>query len=150
MLLKNLEYWVLSQIALEAGLIIMVFFFLIRLRSLGRLLAASRTQEQQALAEMGGLAARISELDQQRAALEEHLAQLSHRANGLQGQLALGEPGRRISASYGSHGDRGLSLRAQVEGLARQGFSPDDIARHLGLNLAEVKVALDLARVQLR
>ena len=144
MQLKNLEIWVLLQMAMEVGLAVLLGFSLVKIRSLSRSLAAARTQEQQALMNMESLAVRVADLETHRAGLEELLAQVNRQAGIWKSQLALMESGRWAPERFSSPKDRGPSLRAEVESLARQGFAPDDIARHLGLNPSEVKVALDL------
>lgn len=144
-----MEYWVLGQMGLELLLIFLIVFFLFKLRAVSRMMAASspgsRSEEGE---ETARLTAALATLEEQRTALEDLMGELAKRASYLQKQLTLMEANAQRHSTTAAMGDSGASLRAQVERLYRQGFPPEEIARRLQMNLAEVKVALDLLRVQ--
>lgn len=141
--LKNLEYWVVAQLALDLGLVLLVVIFICKLRSLGRPLRAG---EPEGAVDAGNI-----------AGLSHRMADLENRLKSWEGQLMNGAPPpaqffTRDAApvrdpSFSPGPDPGKSLRFQVEELAGRGMSPEEIARRLNLQLAEVQVALDLSRL---
>lgn len=141
--MKHLEYWLWGQIALEAVLVGVVAWYLLRLRHLSRSLSGLSGPENPAVAAVAALEERLT-------AVENRISQLEAAAPGLED--------RHLPASEASGGwpsgarspdpGRGASLRTQVEELSRQGLRPEEIARRLGLRPAEVKVALELARLR--
>ncbi len=147
--MKNMEYWLVAQMSLEAVLIGLVVFFLVRLRMWRQKLRESPKVESGLTEKIHHLAENQSLLEKRQQALEEMVQQLSLRV-GQGPKPNNGVVGSQGQKSYApsSPWESGLSLRAQVEALNRQGLSPEDIARRLRLNLAEVKVALDLCRVR--
>lgn len=141
--LQNLEYWVLAQMVLEFGLITLVMVFLWKLRSWGRQMAALQEERKTGEELARGLLAQIEE---KRQAVEELLARLEKQAAASEAAGKREAPLMEPPPPWES----GASLRAKVETLYRQGCSSEEIARRLQMNLAEVKVALDLSRVRLR
>ncbi len=145
--MQSLEYWLYAQIGLELVLAGAVGYFLVKSRSLSRRLASL------AAADPGG-AGKEEELAHKMAAWEKRLAAAEELIQALGTRLALlsaSPPSMRAaSEAHPRAAPRvsGASLRVQVEELFRQGLPPEEIARRLGLQLAEVKVALDLARVR--
>ncbi|MCL6622441.1 MAG: hypothetical protein K6T55_10100 [Syntrophobacterales bacterium] len=142
--MKHLEYWLWGQMGLEAVLVVVVAWYLLRLRHLSQ---ALRRLSGQVPPQAAGLAA----VDERLSALETRLSRLEAAAQALEDHLQVaseapaGWPaGPRKNPEPGS----GASLRTQVEDLSRQGLRPEEIARRLGLRPAEVKVALELARLR--
>ncbi|MBW1992649.1 MAG: hypothetical protein JRI59_11195 [Deltaproteobacteria bacterium] len=144
MLFKNLEYWVLVQLALDVGLLILVLVFLNKIRTLSRWLQDPHLGE--------GRAAGIPSLQQQIAALQHRLDNWGSppSGRGLNESAAADTPPNPEPASCRPDPGQRKSLRAQVEELARQGWPPEEIARHLRLQLAEVQLALDLSKMLAR
>jgi hypothetical protein len=54
-ILKNLEYWVLAQVALEVVLVLLLVFFLIKIRSMSKLLKIFQEDKRLATADLEGL-----------------------------------------------------------------------------------------------
>jgi hypothetical protein len=147
-ILKNLEYWVLAQVGLEVVLILLLVFFLMKIRAMGKLIGHAQEEDNLAAGRLKFLADQLAALETKRIALEESL--------GLLGEKALAmnptSPSRR-GAAPGYHGStlpqsNGGSLRLQVEDLHSQGFSSAEIAHRLGLHPTEVKMALELSRLK--
>jgi predicted nucleic acid-binding Zn-ribbon protein len=142
-----MEYWILIQIILEFGLIVLVAVSLWKIRSWYRRIMALQAERptREELARMAELAEDIGKRHQD---LEELLAHLEQKASAFKKQLSRAEsrpaPGPGLTSAW----ENGLSLRSQVETLHRQGCSTEEIARRLQLNLAEVKMALDLSRAR--
>jgi len=149
--LQTLEYWVLAQMVLELGLIALVAFFLLKIRSWYRRILALET-ERPSREEMAKMAELAGTLDEKRRHLEELLTLMDQKATALKSQLARSGAGSKAYAPADSPSpwESGESLRSQVENLYRQGCSTEEIARRLQLNLAEVKMALDLSRARPR
>ncbi len=145
---KYLEYWVLAQVGLEVGLTILVIFFLVRLKSLSQSLRESQPDKPGLSEEVARLTGQLVELEKKGAILQKMVEQLSTQAAVLNNQSDLMESQPQKRSSTRSSWENGTSLRFQVEALDRQGLTPEEIARRLRLNLAEVKVALDLSRVR--
>jgi len=148
--LNNMEYWVLAQVGLEVVLVLLLIFFLLRIRSMSKLLHDTQEEERSAASNLEKLSDQLVMLDRKRAALEETLGLLSAKASGLKEQNnpmtmrhGPSEPYNAISPKPG-----GSSLRLQVEDLHLQGLSLTEISRRLGLHPTEVKMALDLARLK--
>jgi DNA-directed RNA polymerase specialized sigma24 family protein len=146
--LNNLEYWVLAQVGLEVVLILLLTFFLLKMRSMSKLLKDSQEEERSAAGNLERLSAQLNLLETKRVSLEETLGLLSKKASTLKEQ----DSSMRLAASESynsvSPKPRGASLRLQVEDLHLQGFSSAEIAHRLGLHPSEVKMALDLARLK--
>jgi hypothetical protein len=142
--LKSLEYWVLAQLILDLGLFLLVIFFVWKLRALGCLLHPSHPAGANLVAEIAGVSQKL-------AALEQRVAtwggQPSAEMPGLAQQITRGDAQDREPPSFPPQIDSGKSLRAQVADLAGRGLSPEEIARQLRLQLAEVRVAMDLSRL---
>ena len=151
MSLKSLEYWVLVQMFLELGLIALVVVSLWKIRSWYREIMALQA-EKPSREEIAKLAELTEVLEERRRNLEELLARLDQKATGLQMQLARtgGAQTAPPPADSPPPWESAASLRSQVENLHRQGCSTEEIARRLQLNLAEVKMALDLSRARPR
>ena len=148
MTLNNMGYWVLAQVGLEVVLVLLLIFFLLRIRSMSKLLQDSQEEEKSAASNLEKLSDQLALLDTKRVTLEETLGLLSEKASTLREQspsmrLAASEPYNAISSKPG-----GSSLRLQVEDLHLQGLSLTEISRRLGLHPTEVKMALDLARLK--
>ena len=148
MTLNNMGYWVLAQVGLEVVLVLLLIFFLLRIRSMSKLLQDSQEEEKSAASNLEKLSDQLALLDTKRVTLEETLGLLSEKASTLREQspsmrLAASEPYNAISSKTG-----GSSLRLQVEDLHLQGLSLTEISRRLGLHPTEVKMALDLARLK--
>jgi Na+-transporting methylmalonyl-CoA/oxaloacetate decarboxylase gamma subunit len=146
--LNNMEYWVLAQVGLEVVLVLFLVFFLLRIRSMSKLLQNSQEEERSAASNLEKLSNQLAMLDTKRVTLEETLGLLSEKASTLREQsssmrLAAPEPYTAISPKPG-----GSSLRLQVEDLHLQGLSLTEISRRLGLHPTEVKMALELARLK--
>jgi hypothetical protein len=147
-ILKNLEYWVLAQVGLEVILILLLVFFLMKIRSMGKLIGSSQDGENSAAGRLKLLADQLTALEAKRVALEEALGLLGEKA------FAVNPPNlTRRGAAPGYHGSTlpqstGGSLRLQVEDLHSQGFSSAEIAHRLGLHPTEVKMALELSRLK--
>lgn len=148
MSLKNLEYWVLAQVVLELGLIALVTVFLLKIRSWYRHILAMQA-EQPSREEMAKMTELAGVLEERRRSLEELLTRLDQKAEALTKPAAWTGP-QAPAADYPPAWGSGMSLRSQVEALYRQGCSTEEIARRLQLNLAEVKMALDLSRAKPR
>ena len=148
MTLNNMGYWVLAQVGLEVVLVLLLIFFLLRIRSMSKLLQDSQEEEKSAASNLEKLSDQLALLDTKRVTLEETLGLLSEKASTLREQspsmrLAASEPYNAISSK-----PSGSSLRLQVEDLHLQGLSLNEISRRLGLHPTEVKMALDLARLK--
>jgi hypothetical protein len=141
--LESPEYWVLLHLALDIALFALVLYFIYKLRELsGRLTAAQPAGVDRA--------EEIAAFSQKLAALEQRFdSWTSHPPDRISGPppLSRGEPQKRQPGVFTPESDSGKSLRLQVEDLASRGLSPQEIARHLRLQPAEVKVALDLSRI---
>ncbi|MEJ2092955.1 MAG: hypothetical protein P8X65_12250 [Syntrophobacterales bacterium] len=137
MILKNLEYWVLAQAGLEVILILLLLFFLRKIRSMSKLIGHSQEEEKSAADRLKLLADQLAALETKRFALEESLGLLGKKA------FAVNPPNlsRRGAASV-------YHVRLQVEDLHSQGFSSAEIAHRLGLHPTEVKMALELSRLK--
>jgi hypothetical protein len=147
-ILKNLEYWVLAQVGLEVILILLLLFFLMKIRSMSKLIHNSQEEEKTAAGHLERLADQLAILDTKRVALEESLGLLREKALAVNPQTL--SP-RNVASGY--HGSTlpksgGGSLRLQVEDLHSQGFSSAEIANRLGLHPTEVKMALELSRLK--
>lgn len=149
MSLQSLEYWVLAQMVLEVGLIGLVAFFLLKIRSWYRHILTLQA-EQPSREELTRMTELAGVLEERRRALEELLAMMDQKAAALQKQLARAGSPSFAPAEAVPPWESGVSLRSQVETLYRQGCSTEEIARRLQLNLAEVKMALDLSRARPR
>ena len=149
MSLKSLEYWVLVQMLLEVGLIALVAFFLLKIRSWYRRVLALQA-EQPSREEIARMAELVVVLEERRRSLEELLTLVDQKSATLQKQLARAGSKSMAPVESAPPWESGLSLRSQVETLYRQGCSTEEIARRLQLNLAEVKMALDLSRARPR
>jgi len=147
--LKSLEYWVLVQMVLEVGLIAMIAFLLLKIRSWYRHILSLQAEQpsREEIARMAELAALIEE---RRRSLEELLTLMDQKSATLQKQLVRAGAKSTAPVESAPPWETGMSLRSQVETLYRQGCSTEEIARRLQLNLAEVKMALDLSRVRPR
>lgn len=146
---KSMEYWIFIQMILELGLIVVVAVSLLKIRSWYRNIMAVQAglpsrEEAVKMAELSEV------LEERRQHLEELLAHLDQKATTLQKRLS--KTGSRTPTPGDSPPpwESGVSLRSQVESLHRQGCSTEEIARRLQMNLAEVKMALDLSRVRPR
>jgi hypothetical protein len=146
--LTNLQYWVLAQVGLEVVLVLFLIFFLLKIRSMDKLLKGFQEEERSAAGNLERLSDQLALLDTKRVTLEETLGLLSEKASNLRDQgLSMR---RTDSQSYNAISPKpgGSSLRLQVEDLHLQGLSLAEIARRLGLHPTEVKMALDLARLK--
>lgn len=145
--MKNLEYWVLIQLGLDVGLFILLMFFIWKIRSLGQVLHAFHADDASHAEELTSLIQRVENLEQR---LQDRLEQSLDREPGCHhlDEQKNNPQLRPAVIPIGSEG--GKSLRAQVEDLASRGLSPDAIARRLGLQPGEVKVALDLSRILIK
>lgn len=145
--LKSLEYWVLAQLILDLGLFLLVIFFFCKIRALGRLLQASQPAG-------ANDAEEIAEISKKLRVLEQRLDAWGNQPpNGMPDFFQPVPPGHALGQEPSPSPpvfDCGKSLRAQVAELAGRGLSPEEIARHLKLQAAEVKVALDLSRLLAR
>jgi hypothetical protein len=142
--LKSLEYWVLAQLALDLGLFLLVIFFICQIRALSRLLHASQPTG-------AHYAEQIAELSKKLTAWEQHFEAWGNQPpNGMPDfprQVAPGQLPGQEPPPFLPEIESGKSLRAQVAELAGRGLAPEEIARHLKLQAAEVRVALDLSRL---
>ena len=139
-ILKNLEYWVLAQVGLEVLLILLLVFFLMKIRSMSKLIGSSQDGENSAAGRLKLLADQLAALEAKRIALEESLSLLGEKA------FAVNQPSlSRRGAVSGYHGSTlpqptGGSLRLQVEDLHSQGVffgrnrSPFGLTSHRGKN----------------
>lgn len=148
MTLNNMEYWVLAQVVLEVFLVLLLIFFMLKIRSMSKLLQNTQEEERSAASNLAKLSDHFALLDTKRATLEETLGLLSEKASTLREESnslrhAASGPFNTISPKPG-----GSSLRLQVEDLHLQGFSLTEISQRLGLHPTEVKMALDLARLK--
>ncbi|MEJ2225607.1 MAG: hypothetical protein P8X49_10790, partial [Syntrophobacterales bacterium] len=80
MILKNLEYWVLAQAGLEVILILLLLFFLRKIRSMSKLIGHSQEEEKSAADRLKLLADQLAALETKRFALEESLGLLGKKA----------------------------------------------------------------------
>ena len=148
MTIKNLEYWVLAQVGLEVILVLLLTFFLMKMRSMSKLLKDSQEEEKSTADSLSRLSDQLNLLETKRVALENTLELLSKKAAVLKEQ----DSSMHLAGSESYHSSlpkpRGVSLRLQVEDLHLQGFSSAEIAHRLGLHPTEVKMALDLARLK--
>jgi len=143
-----MEYWIFIQMILELGLIVLVAISLLRIRSWYKKIMA--VQAGQPSREDALKMAELAEvLEERRRRLEEILAQLEQKAASMQ-KLARAGSRTQTPADSPPPWESGVSLRSQVENLHRQGCSTEEIARRLQMNLAEVKMALDLSRARPR
>lgn len=148
MTLQNLQYWVLAQVGLEVILVLFLIFFLLKIRSMSKLLSDSQEEERSVVSNLEKLSDQLAVLETKKVALEETLGLLSEKAATLRDQIPSMR--RTESASYNAVSPKpgGSSLRMQVEDLHLQGLSLAEISHRLGLHPTEVKMALDLARLK--
>ena len=146
--LTKMEYWVLAQVGLEVVLVLILLLFLLKIRSMSKLLKTSRDDKHLASGEMARLVEQLAFMETKQAAMEETLSQIGERVLGPMGQSSPSRRGAFGSYTSASPESGGAPLRLQVEDLHLQGFSPTEIARRLGLHPTEVKMALDLARLK--
>jgi len=144
-----MEYWIFIQMVLELGLIVVVAVSLLKIRSWYRNIMAVQAglpsrEEAVKMAELAEV------LEERRRHLEEVLARLEQKATVLQKQASKAGSRNQPLADAPPPWESGVSLRSQVESLHRQGCSTEEIARRLQMNLAEVKMALDLSRARPR
>lgn len=146
--LKNLEYWVLAQVGLEVVLICLLVFFLMKIRSMSKLIHSSQEEEKSAAGQVELFADQLASLDAKRVALEKSLGLLEEKTFPVN---KSGPPNRNAASGFrGSSlpNSASGSLRMQVEDLYSQGFSSAEIAHRLGLHPTEVKMALELSRLK--
>lgn len=148
MTLNNLEYWVLAQVGLEVVLILLLTFFMVKLRSMSKVLKNSQEEEKAVAGSLERLSEQLTVLEAKRAALEETMSLLGEKASLWQEQKTSMGLAAQESCNAVPPKRRGTSLRVQVENLHLQGFSSAEIAHRLGLHPTEVKMALDLARLK--
>jgi hypothetical protein len=143
--MKHLTYWVVTQIVLEAALITLVAMALLkswrwthRRESLssGEVVPGKEPPQGSKL---------VAAMEDKRASLEEFLLRLERQDQKLKKKSVAGAS---TSTTARNMERGGMSLREQVNGLHLQGLAPEDIARRLGTNLAEVNLALAISRVQ--
>jgi chromosome segregation ATPase len=146
--ISNLQYWVLAQLGLEIVLVLLLGFFLIKMRSMSTLLKDSQEEEKLAAANLEKLSQRLTLLESKRASLEETLGLLTEQAQALKEQNSPGRHAAQDSYNSFSPKPNGGSLRRQVEDLHLQGFSPGEISQRLGMHPTEVKMALELGRLK--
>ena len=146
---KSMEYWIFIQMVLELGLIVIVGVSLLKIRSWYRNIMAMQAglPSREEAAKMSELA---EVLEERRRHLEELLAHLDQKAAVLKKQASRATSRNQPLADGPPPWESGVSLRSQVESLHRQGCSTEEIARRLQMNLAEVKMALDLSRARPR
>ena len=141
--LKSFEYWVVVQLALDLGLFLLLVFLIVKMRALRRLLNTPHPAG-------GPFADELAELTQKLAGLEHRFhSWVMQPPAGMASfpQQMNSEFQDRERQFFPSEVHPGKSLRAQVEDLAGRGLSPEEIARQLHIQLAEVKIALDLSRI---
>lgn len=141
--MQHLEYWLWGQVFLEVVLVGLVGWYLLRTRALSRAVTGLAGKEPPA--------ARWAEVEERLTVLETRLRQMEEAARipapRLGGERPIpGEPPGNLAPS--SPSGTGVQLRRQVEEMFRQGLGLEEIAHRLGLRPAEVKVALDLARLR--
>jgi hypothetical protein len=141
--LKSLEYWVLVHLALDIALFALVLCFIYKMRDLSGLLTAAQPAGVDRAEEVAAFSQKLTALEQRFDSWVKHPPE---QISGLP-PIARGDPQKRHPAVLTPGIDSGKSLRTQVEDLASRGLSPQEIARHLRLQPAEVKVALDLSRI---
>jgi DNA-binding transcriptional MerR regulator len=146
---KTMEYWIFIQMVLELGLIVVVAVSLLKIRSWYRniMTVQAGLPSREEMAKMAELA---EVLEERRRHLEELLAHLEQKATTLQKRHSRTGSRTPPPDQAPPPWETGVSLRSQVENLHRQGCSTEEIARRLQLNLAEVKMALDLSRARPR
>ena len=154
MIMSKLEYWILSQVILETLLVVLVVYFLFKIRQISKI----RLEPQE-------LKNIVQETLQLKAELRENLQAKKEIINNLVKQLDLRlETARELlqaletqTASVQLSPRRcedskppgsGGSLLDKVERLKLQGFSVDEIARQLQISKGEVLLGLDLARAK--
>lgn len=148
MALKNLEYWVLAQVGLEVILVLLLIFFLFKIKSMSRMWKDSQKEGKLVADNLERFSDQLAMLDSKRITLEETLGRLHEKASGLQEQnpFLRHVPSDSYAALHPK--PRGSSLREQVEDLHLQGLSMAEIAHRLGLHPTEVKMALELGRLK--
>jgi hypothetical protein len=146
---KTMEYWIFIQMVLELGLIVVVAVSLLKIRAWYRniMTVQAGLPSREEMVKMAELA---EVLEERRRHLEELLGHLDQKATTLQKRLSRTGSRTPPPADTPPPWESGASLRSQVESLHRQGCSTEEIARRLQLNLAEVKMALDLSRARPR
>ncbi len=144
-----MEYWIFIQMVLELGLIVVVAVSLLKIRSWYRNIMAMQAglASREEVVKMAELA---EVLEERRRHLEELLGHLDQKATVLKKQASRAGSRTQTPADAPPPWESGVSLRSQVESLHRQGCSTEEIARRLQMNLAEVKMALDLSRARPR
>jgi hypothetical protein len=142
-----MDYWVLIQLGLDIGLFILVMVLIWKIRSLGQVLHAVHPGGAGHAEELTSLSQKVDHLEQ---LFQERLEQSVDRAPGCCHPQAHNDNSQAGTAVNPVQSEGGKSLRAQVEELASRGLSPDAIARRLGLQPAEVKVALDLSKILIK
>ena len=145
--LKSLEYWVLAQLALDLGLFLLIIYFICQIRALSRLLHASQPTG-------ANYAEEIAEFSKKLTAWEQRFEAWGNQPpDGMPDfprQVAPGHILGQEPSPFPPEIESGKSLRAQVAELAGRGLAPEEIARQLRLQPAEVKVALDLSRLLMK
>ncbi|MEO0249869.1 MAG: hypothetical protein ABIN58_10130 [candidate division WOR-3 bacterium] len=146
MISTYLDYWILGQMALEGVLVVLVLIFLARVKAMQQAMTIRSGQPPRTPDPTTAVPERNVAL-QESGKLEQLLNQLTQRSLALQQKLEQMDDRGGEAARVPPCEERGASLRSRVEHLFRHGLEPEEIARRLGMNLAEVKVALDLARL---
>ena len=151
MSMNYLPYWVWGQIGLDLILLGAVLLLFWKLREWTRERiepVVGQEVSPEASVRVAGL---VAVLEEKRAALEKLLSQLDRKILEVQKRVAAWDAAplpSRPSPLY--EAPPGGSLRSQVESLYREGLSPEEIARRLEVNLAEVNLALSLTRAMHR
>ncbi|MBM4284351.1 MAG: hypothetical protein FJ128_03740 [Deltaproteobacteria bacterium] len=148
--LKHLEYWILAQIVLEVLMMALILVFLTKMKRLRRMLAACSTASGQGSRASISPAAGSRSTESETASMDNVLAQLAQRSANLQQHLQQLESKVAEVDAVPSQEPEEPSLRYRVEQLYRRGLPMEEIARRLDMNMAEVKVALELSRVAAR
>lgn len=148
MSINHLESWVWAQVGLEVVLLLLLAFFLVKIRAFDKFLENYRQEETSLRSALAQLTEQMAAWEEKQAQLEAAIHRLSDkRAGGHLKSAFLEAEGLRSGNSANPRPGK-VSLRQQVETLHRQGFSPAEIAQHLDLHPTEVKMALDLSRLK--
>lgn len=143
--MKGFAFWVTVQLVFDLGLFALLLFLVFKIKGLNRLLKTSLPKHAVHLQEAALSGENMGQGEGRRSPTGQRPAPA--RFSSFLRQLGHSEPPASEPVCAPTGPEPGKSWRAQVENLAAQGLPPEKIAKRLNMQLAEVKVALDLSRL---